>query len=392
MTRVMSGFWADAQWAPRPNVIFSDWELNNRFSTRGSNTWKNVRGVLRHDIPYPACGDNQVIIRVGACGICGSDASMFMEDMDGYMDYASQCSFPCIPGHEFSGEIVQIGAHVTHFKTGDYVTAENIQWCGRCNPCHNGDVNQCQNRMLLGFDRDYNGAFADYIAVDERYCWSINCLRGIYSEEAVLDLGALVEPTCCAFEALVHRSRGFVPGNTTVILGAGATGLASLQLLRSMGASKIIVLEPISRRRELALIMGADYAINPFADDYISSKTLMELTDGHGIDLAIEASPNPAGNFPIVEKAMRYGGEILCIGMAAQYPRIDYMACVRHNLSYTGSYGHAGHSNFGQVIKLMQSKRIDMLPCITAHYPLAQIERAIEAAITMQEGKIIVRP
>lgn len=147
MPREIKGFFVDADWEPRPEAKLNDWETNNRFSTRGNNTWKNVRGQLRMDLPYPKCGDTQILLRILTCGICGSDVSLFLSDMDGYTGYASQCSFPMVPGHEFAGEVVEVGSKVTRFRLGDYVTCENIQWCGECAACRRGNVNQCENRI-----------------------------------------------------------------------------------------------------------------------------------------------------------------------------------------------------------------------------------------------------
>lgn len=389
--KTMSGYYVEAEWKPRSEAHIRQEELKNRMISRGSLAWKNVKGYLRNDLPYPECGDMQLILQVEACGICGSDTSLFLSDMDGYTDYASQCSFPVVIGHEFSGRVVEVGSKVDRFSIGDYVTCESIQWCGKCDACRRGNVNLCEHRRMIGFDRQSSGAMAQFIAVDEKYCWSLNALRSLYKERDVFELGALVEPCSCAFEAIVHNSKGIFPGDNAVIMGAGTTGLAALQLLKTMGAAKIIIFEPIPRRRELAIKMGADYALDPFAD-CLFSEVLMDITRGQGFGFAVEASSNPSRNFLLLDNVMRNNAQVVCVSMAPLYPRLDYMSVIRNNLTYSGSYGHAGKGNFGQVINLMASKRIEMLPFITARYPLAQIEKAIKESISKREGKIIILP
>jgi threonine dehydrogenase-like Zn-dependent dehydrogenase len=388
----MTGLLVDADWAPRDNVFFDETELANKAVIRGSNGWKNLRFSIKKDLNIPQYNDTQVLIKVKACGVCGSDISLFESDLEGYISYSSQCSFPVIIGHEFSGEIVAKGSKVKKFQVGDYVTAENNHWCGECIPCRYGDVNQCENMKSMGFDRGHNGAMAEFIAIDEKYCWSINQLKEKYKEKDIFDLGALIEPVSCAYEAMVNASKGLRPGDHVVILGAGGIGLAAIQLAKTCGAAKIIVFEPELRRRDLAKELGADYVLDPYDNNYLSEDTLVELTDGQGVGMAIEASRNPARNFPLVEKAIRAGGEFLCIGMAAQYPRIDYMRFVRRKITFSGAFGHAGHLNFQQVINLIVAGRINILPCITAKFKLDDALKAIKAASSGKEGKVIINP
>ena len=162
--------------------------------------------------------------------------------------------------------------------------------------------------------------------------------------------------------------------------------------MKTCGAAKIIVFEPEIHRRRLAKQMGADYILDPFDNIYMDNNILMELTRGQGVGLAIEASSSPARNFAIAERAIHVGGEFLCVSIAAQYPRMDYMKLVRRKITFSGAYGHAGHNNFRQIINLIHSKRIDMSACITARFPLDHISDALTAAASGIEGKVVVIP
>lgn len=388
----MKGLYVEAEWAPREEFSLSKRELENQALIRGYTGWKKLKYTLRDDLPTPEYNEDQILIKVKSCGICGSDISLFHSDMDGYTDYASQCSFPVIIGHEFSGEVAAVGKNVQNFQVGDFVTAEDNHWCGQCIPCRHGDVNQCENLKSMGFDRGHNGAMAEYLAVDAKYCWSLNLLKNTYKDADIFDMGALVEPLACAYEAIVNVSKGFYPGDNVVILGAGGIGLACLQLLKTIGAAKIIVFEPLPFRRELALKMGADVVLDPFDNGYLDHDILWEITNGQGVGLAIEASHNPSRNFALADNALRFGGEFLCVGMSPQYPRMDYQGMVRRNLTYSGAFGHAGHSNFYQIINLLNAGRIDILPCITDRYPLDNALDALKAASSGSVGKVIVNP
>ena len=390
--KYMKGFWVDAKWAPRPEISFSDYELKNKIAKRGCDAWKNISYSFRDNIPIPECKDTQVLIKVRTAGICGSDISIFEPDEEGYMSYASQCAFPTILGHEFTGEIVEIGSSVTNFHIGEYVTAENHMWCGECTYCRCGELNHCENMHVLGCDPSYYGTFAEYVVIDQKYCNSIDCLQEVYPDDSLFTAGIMIEPLACVYEGLFNTANKFRPGDYVVIFGAGGLGLAAIALMKTCGAAKIIVFEPEIHRRRLAKQMGADYILDPFDNIYMDNNILMELTRGQGVGLAIEASSSPARNFVIAERAIHVGGEFLCVSIAAQYPRMDYMKLVRRKITFSGAYGHAGHNNFRQIINLIHSKRIDMSPCITARFPLDHIPDALTAAASGIEGKVVVIP
>lgn len=159
----MKGLIVTAEWNPKPGYTVSDFEKTTGKAITGNSIWKNPRLELK-EVPDPTPGPKDVVLKVRACGVCGSDVHFYETDSDGYMLYPGLTKFPCVIGHEFSGEVVAAGKEVKDLKIGDMVTAEEMIWCGECIPCRNGYPNQCLNLEEIGFT--INGAFAEYIVIE----------------------------------------------------------------------------------------------------------------------------------------------------------------------------------------------------------------------------------
>jgi scyllo-inosose 3-dehydrogenase len=388
----LKGLVVRADWMPKPEYDITEKEEKKHITLRGNMVWKNPSYTLEKNLPIPEYSPNEILIKVKACGICGSDVNMCIKDEEGYIAFPSRCGFPVTIGHEFSGEVVEVGKTVTQFRVGDLVTAEECYWCGTCDNCKNGNFSQCINLNILGFDKGFNGALADYISVNEKNCYSLNKLTKVYdNEEEIFEIGALVEPMADVYEGIFHIGGGFNPGEHVAIFGAGAIGLASIHLARISGAAKIIAFEPIKIRRKLAEDLGADYVFNPFNSDYTPGEMIMELTDGRGVGMAIEASGSPSYSLPEIEKGIAINGKIIILGMAAQFPRFDLMVYQRKKLHLNGVFSQAGNANFSNIINLAASRRIDMRKCITDRYHLENIIEAINKAKTGNSGKIMVK-
>src|SRR5512137_2943984 len=169
----MKGMVLDAVWEPKPDYVVSDWEKKTGKAITGNSIWRHPKlGVRDWEDPKP--GPSDVLLAVQACGVCGSDMHFYETDDQDYILYPGLTKFPTILGHEFSGKVVEMGKDVTTLKVGDMVTVEEMIWCGRCVPCRNGFPNHCANLEELGFT--IPGAFANYIAVDEKFCWKINAI------------------------------------------------------------------------------------------------------------------------------------------------------------------------------------------------------------------------
>ena len=202
----MKGLVLSATWDPRPDYQVSEWEKATGKAITGSSVWRNPELKVM-DVPQPTIGPDDVLLKVKACGVCGSDLHMYETTPDGYMFYPGLTKFPVVLGHELSGQVVEVGRNVKSLKPGDMVTAEEMSWCGYCTPCRNGFPNQCSNLEEIGFT--VNGAFADYLAINAKYCWKINALAERYgSEDKAYEAGATVEPCCVAYNAVFIRAGG----------------------------------------------------------------------------------------------------------------------------------------------------------------------------------------
>lgn len=388
----MKGLLLQATWQPKKDYRPTKFELITKKAITSSSVWRYSEITLR-DLPDPKIGPKDVLLKVKACGICGSDVHLYEKDDEGYVLYPGLARFPSVLGHEFSGVIEEVGQEVKDLKVGDMVTAEEMNWCGECVACKNGYPNHCTNLEEIGIT--INGGLAEYLAVGAKYCWKINDLMDIYrNEDRVYEAGALVEPTSVAYNALFVRGEGFKPGSYIVIYGAGPIGLAAIALAKSAGAAKVIVFEVIKERRELAKKMGADYLFDPTDLEKKAStphQIVLEITGRAGADFQVEAAGVPAKIIPEMEKSLAINGKLVQIGRAAERVSM-YLETfqVRRSQIY-GSQGHSGHSVFQNVIRLMASGVIDMTKIATARYTLKEAVEAIKRAADRKDGKVMVK-
>jgi hypothetical protein len=388
----MKGLVLTAQWDPRPDYHVSDWERRTGKAVTGSSVWRKPRLSLEA-LAEPTLGANDVLLRPKACGVCGSDVHFYETDGQGYMLYPGLTKFPVVIGHEFSGEIVEVGANVTGLVPGDMVTCEEMIWCGECTPCRNGYPNQCLRLEEIGFT--INGAQAEALAIGAKYCWKINVLVERYgTKEKAYEAGALCEPTSVAYNAMFSRAEGFKPGGHVVVFGTGPIGFASIALARASGAAKIIAFEVAPIRQELARKVGADVVLDPGALERQGTKprdAILELTEGEGAAMLVEAAGAPPRTIPEMEAAMAVGGKIVMIGRASERAPVYLEHFQTHAAQIYGAQGHSGYGNFPSVIRLMASGRIDLTPIITSRFPLDQGVQAIEKATRREDGKVMIK-
>ena len=384
----MKGLVLDAKWDPRPDYAVSDWEKETGKAITGNSIWRHPKLEVR-EWPDPKPGPQDVLLEIKACGVCGSDMHFYETDKEGYILYPGLTKFPTILGHEFSGKVVEAGTLVTNLKVGDMVTVEEMQWCGRCTPCRNGFPNQCENLEEIGFT--IPGAFANYIAVDSKFCWKIDAIAERYgSEEKGYEVGALTEPTTVSYNGMFARAGGFKPGAYVSVFGAGPIGLAATGLARAAGAGKIAVFEVSPKRRELARKVGADYVYSPL--EVSAGQVMMELSQGEGFDFHVEAAGAPHLTVPEMEKALAVNAKVVQIGRAAQrVPMYLESFQVRASQAF-GAQGHSGNGTFPNVIRLVASGRLDLSPIITARFDLENVVKAIAQSTTRSDGKIMVSP
>ncbi|MBI5789573.1 MAG: alcohol dehydrogenase catalytic domain-containing protein [Candidatus Schekmanbacteria bacterium] len=378
---------AEAEWMPRPNYALTDKEKTYRMALVGSQVWRNPSFEIRN-APTPDIKEDEVLIRVKICGVCGSDTHLYETGKDGYIIFSGLTRLPCILGHEFSGVVGKTGGRVTGLKTGDRVAVESVMWCGTCSSCRSGDPNQCKNVNLLGLSRD--GAFAEYVAVNERYCWKINDLMEVYAEDEAFALGALIEPVGCAYNGIFIAGGGFKPGGVVVVYGVGPIGLGAVALAGIAGASRIIAFDVIDERVEIARKMGADYAFNIKKMGTGSGDKVMELTQGEGADILVEAAGAAPQTIPEMEKALSSQGKIIYLGRAATKTSMYLDTLVSGANKIIGARGHSGYGIFPKIIKLIASRKLDLSKMVTLKYPFAKGIEALRKSVDRKDGKILV--
>ncbi len=377
----MLGVTLVADWEPKPGFKLGSKDIEGRQTYLGSQVWRHPRFEIReYDIPTP--GDDEVLLEVKACGICGSDVHMAQADQDGYIFYPGLTGFPSILGHEFSGVVVEAGKKAFDkrtnkpFKGGEAVTSEEMLWCGSCKPCADGYPNHCERLNEVGFN--VHGAYAKYMVLPARTLWSLEPLRKNYTEENLFLAGSLVEPTCVAYNAVIERGGGIRPGDRVVILGAGPVGIAACAILKRAGASQVIVSETEDVRAKMAMKLGADYHINPLKEDF--ADRVLEITDGMGADLFMEATGLPTVVYPGIERVIWEGrtlnSKVIVTARAeAKMPVTGEVLQVRR-AQIIGAQGHSGHGTFPRVIECMATG-MDMTPMSTKKIKLEELPENI---------------
>lgn len=304
------------------------------------------------DVAQPECGPDEVLLRVQACGICGSD----IHGMDGSTGRRQP---PIIMGHEASGEIAEVGSQVRGFRPLDRVTFDSTVYCGACRYCAAGDIHLCDNRRVLGVSCDEfrrDGAFAEYVAVPARILYHLPA--GVSYRQA-----ALVEPTSIAFHA-VHRMKIHL-ADTAVVVGTGMVGLLVVQALRAAGCGRLIAVDVDPGRLELARRLGADETFNAEAVD--AAAEVMRITDGRGADVAAEV----VGTTAAVKTAigcLRKGGQLALVGNLSPLVELPLQAVVTRELSLLGSCASRG--DYPACLDMIARGTIQVDPLISAAAPL----------------------
>jgi scyllo-inosose 3-dehydrogenase len=382
----------EADWDPRPGVAatLDPADVAARLARRGNEVWRNPRiAVARLPDPHP--GPEDVLIRVGACGICGSDFHVVGSDADGYMLYPGLVRTPVVTGHEFAGTVEAVGAAAMDFAPGDLVAAEEIAWCGDCLACRAGRPNNCTRIGELGFT--FDGAHAEFVVSRARYCWSLSPLvEAGMPTDRIFQLGALVEPTGVAYVALFVTAGGFMPGSSVGVVGAGPIGLAAIALARAAGAGRILAFEIADGRRQLAAAMGADVVLDPqdLGRGGISNAA-RDVSKGRGIDLWVEAS-GAAGVPEMMAASLAPAGRIVLVGRGPHGIDLDPELLIVRGAAIHGSIGHSGSGTFGHVIDLMAAGRLDMTGIVSGTVDLEGGARLLDGTPPLAAGKTLVIP
>jgi threonine 3-dehydrogenase len=327
-------------------------------------------GLSLETVPEPTIGINDVLIRVHKTGICGTD--LHIERWDPWA--ARTIHPPLVVGHEFVGEIVEVGSNVSDFHAGDLVSGEGHVVCGRCRHCLAGRRNLCANTIGLGVGRD--GCFAEYVALPMTNVW--HHWPGIDE-----DVAAIFDP----FGNAVHTALAFpVLGEDVLVSGAGPIGLMATAVVRHAGARHVVVSEPNPFRRGLAMRMGASIAIDPAERDLADVQAELGMVEG--FDVALEMS----GSAVAVRTAlasMAHGGGIAQLGIPTEDIALDLNQIVFKMLTLKGIYGREMYETWYKMTVMLQSG-LDIRPAITHRFPFREHEAAFTAARAGDSGKVIM--
>ena len=328
------------------------------------------------DVPLPAFGPKDLLVRVRACGICGSD-------IHGYDGSTGRRRPPLIMGHEAAGEIAAIGDAVKGFAVGDRVTFDSTISCGECPACRRGRVNLCQNRQVLGVACDEfqrHGAFAEYVVVPHHISYRL-------PENMPYEHAALIEAVSIAVHAVGRLN---VPlGSVGVVVGAGMIGLLVIQALKRAGCTKVIAVDLSEQRLRHAQGLGADILINSTHQDPLQE--IARYTDGQGADVVLEVV-GCAATVDVAIQAARRGGQVVLVGNLAPRVEIPLQMTVNRELTLYGSC--ASNGEYPQCIALMEQGAIQVQSLITAMAPLDDGPRWFQRLYAGEDGamKVILQP
>jgi scyllo-inosose 3-dehydrogenase len=382
----MRALMVEADWEPRLGYSPEAGDEERRLARNGNLVWRHPRFRVV-EVPEPIPEPDEVLIRVRACGVCGSDVHMYETDDEGYMVYPGMMSTPVVTGHEFSGIVEAVGDDVADLQPGDAVCSEEIAWCGECYACRSGLFNYCERLGELGFT--FDGAHAEYVVTKAKYCWPIGEMLSTLGEERGFQAAALVEPTSVAYVGLFVQA-SFLPGASVAVIGGGPIGLAAIGLARAAGAGWVVAFETVETRRRLAGEMGADAVYDPLSlDDGGMAEAAMEETKGRGIDMWVEAS-GARGVIDAATGALAPTGTVVLIGRGPHQASIDPERLVVTGGGLRGSLGHSGAGTFGNVIRLMASGRLDMSRIVTNPVGLDGALDGLERIKDREAGKYMV--
>jgi len=313
----------------------------------------------------PAVKDGHVLVKVRRIGLCGSDIHYFEHGYCG----AFIPKRPFVLGHEFSGELVEVGQGVEGFRPSDRIAIDPARTCGQCEFCKSGRSNLCVNVIFFGsasVDPHIDGAFCEYISVS-----AMNCYR--LPDELGFDIAAMLEPLSVAIHA-VSRS-GSVAGKTIMITGGGTIGQLVLQVVQAYGAAKVIVSDPVETARQTALKQGADLALDSCADDFV--ERVITFTDG-GCDVIFEISGAGVALVQAIH-ASRRGAILIQVGTLPKEVALPANLIMVKELNLLGSFRFVANT-FTAALHLAASGRINLKPLITQTYLFEELIKAMEFA------------
>ncbi|NLX55550.1 MAG: L-threonine 3-dehydrogenase [Planctomycetaceae bacterium] len=327
-------------------------------------------GLWLEDVPEPQIGINDVLIKVGRTGICGTDVHIY--NWDAWSQ--KTIPVPLIVGHEFVGEVVAVGSNVADFRPGDMVSGEGHVVCGRCRNCLAGRRHLCKATKGIGVNRP--GAFAQYMALPMTNVWLL--------DPAIdRDVAAIFDP----FGNAVHTALSFpVLGEDVLITGAGPIGAMAAAIVRHAGARYVVITDVNPYRLELAQRLGATLAVDVRQTQLADVQRQLHMQEG--FDVGLEMSGNPAA-FRDMLQNMCHGGKIAMLGIPAEDIAIDWSTVVFNMLTIQGIYGREMYETWYKMTVMLQSG-LDIRPIITHRYHYTDFEQGFAAMRSGKSGKVVL--
>ena len=342
--------------------------------------YHGVKDIKIEEIPRPQISEREVLVRVRAAAICGTDLRIY-----NYGHSKIPPGKKVILGHELSGDIVEVGDRVLDVTEGMRVTVASNIGCGKCQPCLQGFFHLCNKYDAIGLTLD--GGFAEYVKVPEQAVQQGAILQ--IPENISYEEAALIEPMACVYNG--YKKCPTEPGDIALIFGAGPIGIMHIMMTKLAGASKIIMTEISDKRLKEAKDFGADLLINSETQDL--EKVVLDETDGRGADLIITACPSALAQKMATRLASLHGKINFFGGLPKEKSEINLDTNLIHygELLITGSHGSDNY-HCNRVLDLMVSGKIKLKPLITNKFPLNQIKQAFEVASEGKGLKTIICP
>lgn len=322
------------------------------------------------DLPTPHAGPGELVLRNQVCGVCGTDVHIYHGEPG-----SADVNPPVVLGHEYSGEVVEVGEGVTGFAVGDHVTVDPNIYCGHCAYCQNGKKQLCPSMEAIGVTRD--GGFAQYSRIPAAQAFKLE-------PTVPWEAAAMAEPLACCLHGI--DLAGIQVGDKVCVVGGGAIGLLMVQLAKLSGASQIVLSEPNEKRRQVGLQLGANAAIDPTRPD--AQEAFAQVLDG-GANVVIEC----VGNVPAVKSAFQFAGKGATV-LLFSVPKVDatfdlpLFDVYKKELTIKGSF--VNPDTHARAVALINSGKVDFGPIITHRFPLDQLPEAIAMQMSDASIKVVV--
>lgn len=329
-----------------------------------------MKDLRIEDIPVPKVGDKEVLIKVMACGVCGTDVHIYDGDKG-----AADCPVGTVLGHEFSGVIERVGKDVAHLKKGDRVCIDPNKLCGECYYCRSGIGHFCEK--MIGIGTTVNGGFSQYCVVPKSQVNKI-------SDTTTFEQAAMSEPLSCCLHGIDMCE--IKPGSTVMVIGAGMIGLLMVQLARLKGAAKVIVSEPVEIKRAQAKSLGADFCIDPVNEDV---KAVLGKNEIDRIEIIIECVGNPS----TIEQALDLAGKkstVMLFGLTKPNAEIRVKPYSLFQKEITIKSSFINPYTMDRAVRLINAKKVDVSSMVAETASIDKLPQILADPKLHTKGKYII--